>query len=298
MPELPEVEALRRGLVDYLIGRQIQSVEVRKPKLVSGNGTKRIESIEKKEEFENELKGEVFKRIWRRAKNLIFEMESGKIIVVHLKMTGQLVYQDSEALTYGGHPIKETVVGDLPNKHSHVIFKLDKGALYYNDVRMFGYILYYPNEVTFREIHTFDALGLELDDSKFTVDYFWEEMQKCKSVLKAVLLSQKVVVGLGNIYCDETCFEAGIRPDRRASDLDLAEIEALHKAIKRIIPLAIKMGGTSVSDYLLADGTRGNYMYELKVYSRGGKPCLVCAGVLHKMKLAGRTTVYCPTCQT
>jgi len=306
MPELPEVEALRKGLVEYLIGRKIQKVLVNKPKLVSGNGTKRIESQEKKIEFEKELQGEVFKKIWRRAKNLIFEMESGKTVVVHLKMTGQLVYKDdledglsktARPAVVGGHPIGESIRGELPNKHSHVIFELDKGVLYYNDVRMFGYVLYYPNELEFKKSHTFADLGLEPDDPKFTVAYFIEEMKKRKSILKAVLLSQKVVVGLGNIYCDETCFEAGIRPDRRCSTLAAEETEALHKAISRIIPLAIKMGGTSISDYLLADGSRGGYMHELKVYSRGGKPCLTCAEKLEKIQLAGRTTVFCANCQ-
>jgi formamidopyrimidine-DNA glycosylase len=296
MPELPEVESLRRSLVPYVIGKKIESIQVKKPKLVSGNGTKRKESQEKVDEFVTELSGEVFKNADRRAKNLIFEFESGKILLVHLKMTGQLVYKDDDHFTFGGHPIEDSEK-QLPHKHSHVIFKLNEGTLYYNDTRMFGYLLYCPSRAALDAESHFEGLGIEPEDPGFTLEFFKEKMKKKSATLKTLLLNQQVVVGLGNIYCDEVCFEAGILPDRKVDTLTDEELKNLYHTITRIIPTAIEMGGSSVANYLLADGSRGNYAREHKVYLKGGRDCEICGNELQKMKIASRTTVFCTTCQ-
>lgn len=299
MPELPEVESVRSSLEPFLLENTIKSIQVNKPKLVYGNGTIRKECDVKKTEFEQELKGEVFKSIKRRAKNLIFEFESGKILLVHLKMTGQLVYQDGGGgLAYGGHPIKDTTgKDDLPNKHTHVIFELEKGNLYYNDTRMFGYLLYYPDMAVMDEKGHFVGLGYEPTDVGFTLDAFKELMSKRRGVLKQLFLNQKVVVGLGNIYCDEVCFAAGVRPYRRVESLEEFELQRLYEAIVDIIPRAIEAGGSSVANYVLGDGSRGSFVKEHKVYLKGGKPCADCGEELQKVKIAGRTTVYCESCQ-
>jgi formamidopyrimidine-DNA glycosylase len=299
MPELPEVESVRASLEPYLVGNKILNVQVNKPKLVSGNGTKRVASQEKKSEFENELEGEVFKAVKRRAKNLIFEFESGKILLVHLKMTGQMVYRDSaDNVAFGGHPIKNSVgEDDLPNKHTHVVFELEEGDLYYNDTRMFGYLLYYPEfELMDKEGH-FTGLGYEPTEVDFTLENFKEAIKERRGILKNLFLAQKVVVGLGNIYCDEVCFEAGVLPDRRVESLKDDELEALYEAIVRIIPAAIAAGGSSVANYVLGDGSRGTFVEEHKVYMKGGEPCYVCGEELQKEKIAGRTTVFCLNCQ-
>lgn len=296
MPELPEVESLRRSLIPYVVGKKIESIEVKKPKLVSGNGTVRKESKQKVDEFIGELTGQVFKNVERRAKNLIFEFESGKILLVHLKMTGQLVYKDDDHFTFGGHPIEDSE-HKLPHKHSHVIFKLNQGTLYYNDTRMFGYLLYYPSRNALEAENHFEGLGIEPEDSEFTLEFFKKAMKKKSGTLKTLLLNQSVVVGLGNIYCDEACFEAGILPDRKANTLSDQELKNLYDAITRIIPTAIEMGGSSVANYLLADGSRGNYAREHKVYLKGGRECEICGNELQKMKIASRTTVFCTTCQ-
>lgn len=299
MPELPEVESVRESLEPFLVGNKVKKVTVNKPKLVSGSGTKRSENMEKVSEFIDEFTDEVVSSVERRAKNIMIVFESGKVLLVHLKMTGQLVYRDEEDnIAYGGHPIRGSVgKGDLPSKHTHIVFEMERGVLYYNDTRMFGYLLYYPNMKTLLESGHYDALGYEPTAEEFTLEAFKESMKKRKGVLKHLFLNQKVVVGLGNIYCDEVCFEAGVIPYRRIESLDDQELELLYEAIVRIIPAAIKAGGSSVANYVLGDGSRGTFVEEHKVYNRGEKECLVCGEILQKEKIAGRTTVYCLNCQ-
>lgn len=297
MPELPEVESLKRSLLPYLKGQKVVSVQVSRAKLVSGKGTVRESLDFKKVQFEEMLKGEVIKSIDRRAKNLILEFESGKIVLIHLKMTGQLVYKSkNNDFVKGGHPIQESDLV-VPNKHTYVIFELEDGFLYYNDVRMFGYLLYFEDQESLDKENHFEGLGFEPDDEDFSLESFVKLMNKKSSRLKSVFLNQEVVVGLGNIYCDEVCFEAGVKPDRFVKSLSDAELAKLYNAIKKIIPLAIDMGGSSVANYLLGDGSKGNYAHYHKVYLKGGKPCQVCGSILEKQKLNSRTTVFCSVCQ-
>ncbi len=298
MPELPEVESLRQSLLPFVIDQKITHISVTKPKLVSEKGTKRSENQDKVDEFIEELTKETIINISRRAKNLIFETQNNKILLVHLKMTGQLVFQNHqrENQVLGGHPIQESE-NTLPNKHSHVIFTLSNGTLYFNDTRMFGYLLYYPNYTSMIADKHFDKLGLEPLDVEFTLEQFRRRMKTKTGVLKKIFLDQSVVVGLGNIYADEVCFYASVRPSRAAKTLKKSEIEKLYYGIITILPRAVAAGGSSVANYLLADGSKGNYAHQHKVYGRAGKSCLTCSTVLEKIILAGRTTVFCPKCQ-
>lgn len=299
MPELPEVESLRRSLVPKLKGQKILKIQVHKPKIVSGKGTVRTENLSKVQEFVDGLVGETMVDIDRKAKNLIFETGSGKILLIHLKMTGQLVYQSnlSGESVSGGHPI-EFKTGDLPSKHSHIIFTLSDGILYYNDTRMFGYALFYPNLAAVIEEKHFEGLGVDpFDKDRFTEKYFVENFGKLSGTVKKNFLEQNVVVGLGNIYADEVCFDAGIRPDRQSKSLKKSELQKLFASINKIIPLAVSEGGSSVANYLLGDGSKGNYANYHKVYKRSGKNCLVCKNTLDSIKHSGRTTVYCRYCQ-
>lgn len=298
MPELPEVENLRLGLERYIINQKILKIEVSKPKLVSGNGTKRIANPKKVKEFIEGLKNEKFLSVERRAKNLIFKLSHGKIILVHLKMTGQFVYKSKSKKDgiEGGHPI-EISETTLPNKHTHIIFYLDKGTLYYNDTRMFGYVLYYKDAKEFAKENHFKKYGLEPVDKNFTPKYFAENLNNKKSVIKKVLLDQDIVTGVGNIYADESLFEAGILPTRNANTLNKEEVLKLHKAINRIIRKAIKVGGSSVATYRLIDSSRGNYAREHKVYGKDGEECFICKTKLQKTLIGSRTTVYCKKCQ-
>jgi formamidopyrimidine-DNA glycosylase len=298
MPELPEVENLRIGLEKYITNQKILEVEVRKPKLVSGKGNVRKASLKKVQAFERGLGAERILGIERRAKNLIFKLSNGKIILAHLKMSGQFVYQAKKSgkLVSGGHPIQLSET-QLPNKHSHIIFKLEKGTLYYNDTRMFGYLLYYPSLAAFEKENHFAILGLEPFDKKFTPEYLIEELKNKKGKIKAVLMDQKIVTGLGNIYADESLFESKINPTRGASSLKPNEVKLMFKAIIRILKRAILVGGSSVATYMLIDQTRGNYAREHKVYGKEGTNCPRCGKPLKKILVQNRTTIFCPNCQ-
>lgn len=297
MPELPEVENLRRGLEKYILGQKILKVEVNKPKLVSGSGNIRIASKKKVDEFIEGITGEQFIAVERRAKNLIFKLSHGKIILAHLKMTGQFVYRgSSNKKVIGGHPI-EISETTLPNKHTHITFEFKNGALYYNDTRMFGYLLYYPNIEAFEKRNPFKKLGKEPLDKNFSVKYFVESLKNKKSKIKTVLMNQDIVTGVGNIYADESLFESKIDPRRIASDLKPKEVEKLHGTIVSVMKRAIKAGGSSVATYRLIDESRGNYAREHKVYGKGGKNCIDCKKPLQKILINNRTTVFCPRCQ-
>lgn len=312
MPELPEVENLRQGLEKSILGQKVLAVEIRKPKLVSGKGTLRLPSISRKKEFIKGLTGETFIGIERRAKNLVFKLSHGKIMLGHLKMSGQFAYQpksyklkpimggparNAYSIAFaGGHPI-ELSETELPNKHSHIIFTLSKGRLYYNDTRMFGYLLYYPSLEAFEKENHFANYGVEPLSKEFTPVYFFNSLNKKSGKIKAILMDQKIVTGLGNIYADESLFEAKIRPGRQAASLSKSEVKNLHKVIIRILKRATKVGGSSVATYRLLDNTRGNYAREHKVYGKDGENCVRCGKPLKKITIQSRTTIFCPNCQ-
>jgi formamidopyrimidine-DNA glycosylase len=298
MPELPEVESLRRSLLPFLLNQKILKVEVKLPKLVSSKGTKRVDDLGKKIEFEKGLEGKKILKIERKNKNLIFSLEGGGLMMVHLKMTGQLVYQgfDNDKPVIGGHPI-EASEKSLPHKHTYVIFETEKGVLYYNDTRQFGYLLYFDSLDGFEKEEHFKHFGQEPLADDFDLKNFSKDLKIKSGVLKKVLLDGKVVVGVGNIYADEICFASRVLPTRKANSLSQKEIKAMYENTKQILAMAVAQGGSSVANYLLGDGSRGNYANYHKVYGRGGKPCLVCGSVLDKVVIGGRTSVFCKKCQ-
>ncbi len=305
MPELPEVEALRRGLVQKIIGSKILEIKVLNEKIISGKGTTRKSSIEKTEEFLENLKNRKIIEIKRRAKNLIFVLNTKEIILVHLKMTGQLVFvpkNKKEKVSFGGHPIEESETR-LPHKHTYIIFTLDNGKLYYNDVRQFGYVLYYKNENSLEEEKHFGKIGIEPFDKKFTLKYFKEKLENKNTPIKKLLLDQEVVVGCGNIYCDEILWASSVLPTRPTKNLKENELEKIYKNILKILEKAINSGGSSVANYLLADGKRGNYADYHKVYKKQNTKCtfkeksFICNGIIEKINFAGRGTHFCPVHQ-
>jgi formamidopyrimidine-DNA glycosylase len=303
MPELPEVESLRLGLVKHIIGSKILKVEVKNEKLIAGKGTTRKADKNKTKEFVEELKGKKIVEIDRRAKNLIIKLEDknkdkNPIILVHLKMTGQLVFEGKER-TLGGHPIQESE-GKLPHKHTYIIFHLDNGTLYYNDVRQFGYVLYIPHLVSpyqgkGQNIEHFKDLGMEPFSENFTEKYFRDEIKKYNSPIKKVLLDQKIVVGCGNIYCDEVLWHSSVLPSRICKTLTDTEIKNTYKYIKEILENAINAGGSSIANYLLADGSKGNYAHSHKAYKKENTKCTFpkCKGIIEKINFAGRGTHFC-----
>jgi formamidopyrimidine-DNA glycosylase len=299
MPELPEVEALRLGLKTRLVGSKILNIKVKDGmgKLVSSNGTTRQPNPLKILEFENLPIGKTIVELDRRAKNIMIHLDDGSLFLVHLKMTGQLVFvaKDNTKII-GGHPTQEST-RDLPHKHTYVTFELDTGTLYYNDIRQFGYLLYFLDMPTFEKLGHFKKLGAEPLSQDFDYNTFAKKLKAKSGVLKSVLLDQSVVVGCGNIYVDEACFASGILPMRACNDLTRAEIQRLYDNIKRILKMAVEQGGSSIANYLLADGSRGNYADYHNVYGKKGKPCVVCGNALSSKKYAGRSTVWCQFCQ-
>lgn len=285
MPELPEVETIRRGLSDRILGKVIGEVEVRQPRMVRGGG----------EDLEHVLRGRSFESLERRGKLLIFTVDGGgQYLLVHLKMTGQLIYEDAKEMVGGGHPYPAIGEG-LPNKFSHIIIGfVDGSKLFFNDMRQFGYMRVVDDEG--RQAAT-QVFGPEPLTDDFLWKDFYAAVKRRSAPLKAVLLNQSVVAGLGNIYVDEVCFLAGVRPDRRANDLTRSQVRAVFEQIPQVLAEAIAAGGTTFRHFRDDAGGKGNYVKHLRVYGRGGEACTVCGARLHKEKVAGRGTVWCPKCQ-
>ena len=283
MPELPEVETIRRDLDAKLRGARVRQVEVRLAKITSPKGR----------EFAKKLRGARIREVKRRAKLLALVLNKG-IILIHLKMTGQLVLRHHQQIIFGGH----TIVGahELPNKYTHVIFYFTNGdELYFNDLRQFGYLKLMTSAAAQKIL---DEYGLEPLSRDFTLEKFAEILKKRRSgKLKSVLMDQSLFAGIGNIYADESCFLARVRPARRAPSLNRKELRALWLAIKSVLKLSIKHRGTSFNTYVDSQGQAGNFVKYLKVYGRGGEPCKVCGTILKRTVLAGRGSVYCPKCQ-
>lgn len=284
MPELPEVETIVQDLNKKLKNKEIKELKVLDAKALNLPVAK----------FRKWVIGGVVKSVRRRAKMIIIELND-KFIIIHLKMTGQLVFQFNHHLIAGGHPI--TGMGkQLPNQFTRVIFKFINGSrLYFNDVRRFGWIKLVNNE----ELNMISGgMGVEPLSGEFTLEKFKEILaHKQKSAIKQAIMDQKHLVGLGNIYADEVLFASRIKPTRRVNSLEQAEIKKLWQAIPKILKYAIKHRGTSFNDYVDAKGEAGNFVRYLKVYSRGGQPCERCSGVIKKMKLGGRGTHWCDKCQ-
>lgn len=285
MPELPEVETVRLGLRRRIVKKEITGVTVRKAKLVRG----------KKAAFVQTLLGNHFTGIARRGKLLIFTLSTpDTYLLVHLKMTGQLIYQDKTKLIAGGHQWPPVDTG-LPNAYTHIMIEFADGSvLYFNDLRQFGYM----HIVNGEQLKKVEAMfGVEPLSSTFTWEAFRNALARRTTSLKATLLNQAVIAGIGNIYADEIAFHAGVRPDRKVSSLSEGELKAIFKATKHVLTRAMKYGGTTFRDYRDADGGKGNFTQLLKVYGRGGEPCKKCRSPLVREKLAGRGTAYCAHCQ-
>jgi len=292
MPELPEVETVRQDLRAQLLNKKIKSVTVLNPKTVSGSP----------EDFNKILSGNFFIDILRRGKLLIFQLKRpDSYLLTHLKMTGQLIYLSDKSKISGGHSLsshsfEKAVGGELPNKYTRVIITFaDKSHLFFNDLRKFGYM----KLVNQKELDAFilKNYGPEPLGADFVLSDFMAKLKTRRRNIKAVLLDQKIVTGLGNIYVDEVLFASGVRPMRLASSITKIEAGKIYQEIKRILALAIKHRGTTFSNYVDGKGKRGNFSTELKVYGRGQKNCLVCSNIITKTKIAGRGTHYCSHCQ-
>lgn len=287
MPELPEVETVKRGLSRLLPGREIVAVDFDWPKSFP-NAADDVNSF---------LVGAKVVKVDRRAKVLLIELSSKYSLVIHLKMTGQLVFR-GEATEFGaGHP-SASLVGNLPDKSTRVTLSFDDGSrLFFNDQRKFGWMRLMPTaEVA--NLDFFKKVGPE----PLAADFNWRDlrerlMRRKNTNIKAALLDQTVVAGVGNIYADESLWATQIHPLTLVRNLSDRHFELLYESLVAILRLAIAKGGSTDKNYVDAEGRRGSYLSFAKVFRQQGSPCARCGNTIIKIRAAGRGTHLCPHCQ-
>lgn len=273
MPELPEVETIRRQLEKEIKGKKIIDVEIKVPKLVKAPLLT----------FKKAAAGSNIINFRRRAKLIIFDLSNSYSFLIHLKLTGQLITKNKE---------------DKPEKYTHVIFYFsDDTKLFFNDLRKFGYIKLIETKKLDKELEK-EKFGPEPLSKEFTLELFKELLNKKKvSKIKPLLMDQTFIAGVGNLYAAEVCFYAGVRPTRPAGLIKQEETKKLYDGIKKILKEAIKRQGSSVDTYVDIHGKKGGYIPFLKVYGRKGEKCFRCGTKIQMVNLAGRGTYFCPKCQ-
>jgi formamidopyrimidine-DNA glycosylase len=268
---LPEVETVVRDLRPRIVGRRIASVRVGKKSLRNRWSPS----------WAAKIQGRRIEVARRRGKWIVFDLTGDCSLVFHLGMTGRLTV----------HPTEER-----PAPHTHLRFNVEKGEeLRFNDIRRFGSATFYANAKALEKSFQRFRLGPEPFD--LDVRYWRDRLSATKRCIKAVLLDQTVVAGVGNIYADESLFEAKLHPARLASELDDDEANRLRKAVKTVLRRAIEQRGSSIRNYVGGSGLEGRYQDEFRVYGRSGEPCPSCQTSIKRIRLAGRSTHYCPECQ-
>ncbi|MFC4556654.1 DNA-formamidopyrimidine glycosylase [Virgibacillus kekensis] len=273
MPELPEVETIRNTLKRFITDKTIQDITVLWPNII-----KRPDDVEN---FKHVLSGQTIHDIHRKGKFLLFQMDDS-VMVSHLRMEGKYSVEPA------GEPIK---------KHTHVIFRFTDGnELRYNDVRKFGTMHVFNKGEEFSQ-KPLNQLGPDPFDQQFTVDYFYKKLKKTERVVKAALLDQTIVAGLGNIYVDETLFKANVHPLKKACKLTKKEVNAIREQAILTLQEAVEQGGTTIRSYVNSQGEMGMFQQKLYVYGQENKPCRNCGKPIVKMKIGGRGTHVCVSCQ-
>lgn len=292
MPELPEVETIRRGLEKHIVGKRISSIEIRFAKLFSGDPAQVVDQ---------EIVG-----VRRFGKGLVIDFANEQSIVAHVKMTGQFIYVDKNSKV-NLHP-KISIGNDLPHKHTHVIFKLQvlspksqvASTLYYNDIRKFGWIkVVKTSEVA--SLSFFKSLGKELPIKgllgSMTLEEFKNVLRHSTLPIKALIMDQQKIAGVGNIYANDGLFLAKIDPRRKANSLKKKEVKLLYESLIAVLEKGLLHGGASDVNYIQVDGGKGEYQDHFLVYGRVGEKCLVCGGPIERIVVGGRGTFYCHACQ-
>lgn len=289
MPELPEVETVRRGLKELIVGRKVESaVERDSPKSFPNTPA----------DVSEFLVGATVTDVRRRAKVLLIDLSSGYTLVTHLKMTGQLVFRAAGVAFGAGHP-NESLIGELPDRSTRVMLTFaDDSYLFFNDQRKFGWMKLFPS-IEVPNINFMQKVGPEPLEDDFTPDMLWERLQRRKNTtIKAAILDQTVLAGVGNIYADEGLWGARIHPATRVKDVPREKIANLWREIREVMTLAIEKGGSTDKNYVSAEGKRGSYLDFARAFRREGQPCPRHPDVLiEKIKVAGRGTHICPVCQ-
>lgn len=336
MPELPEVETIKRGLNKFILKKKIRKVEIREKKslileLPTGRLTGHVDEkdmgsigeLSKKLSFL--LRNSSVKNLRRFGKALVIDLDNGLSLMIHLRMTGQLVFDlpdsvpgssrpssrgsdpnsrqqapkcpesGNQRLFSGGHPTDD-FVNKMPSKHTRVIFEFENGTLYFNDQRKFGFV----KVLKTAEVEK-DEFIRKLGKEPWAMEpnELYEKLQRHKNApVKAVILDQTIIAGLGNIYADESLFFAGVRPDRKAGAVTEKEAEQILVGARKVMEASIASGGSTMATYVRADGTKGNYLEKFaQVFRREGKACPKCGAKIKKMRVAGRGTHFCEHCQ-
>lgn len=286
MPELPEVETVRRGLNALIIGKTITSQLHDTPKGFPNSPA----------DVEQFLIGAKVTDVRRRAKVLLIDLSSQYTLVIHLKMTGQMVYRGEEDFG-AGHP-NESLIGELPDRSTRVTLAFDDGShLFFNDQRKFGWMKLLPT-LEVPNIDFMKKVGPEPLEADFTPQQFAERFKRrAKTSIKAALLDQTVVAGVGNIYADESLWGAKIHPKRLVNTITDNEFTQLYTELRAVMNTAIEKGGSTDKNYVNAEGKRGSYLDFARAFRREGQPCPRCTTEIIKFKHAGRGTHICPVCQ-
>jgi formamidopyrimidine-DNA glycosylase len=286
MPELPEVETVRIGLSKLIVGKEIAQVTHDWPKSFPNA----------QEDVREFLFGAKILEVKRRAKVLLIELDTKYSLVIHLKMTGQLVYVGSTRFG-AGHP-SDSLIGELPDKSTRVVFEFTDGSrLFFNDQRKFGWAKLLPTaEVP--NIDFMKKVGPEPLGAEFTAAQFRERLKRrANTNIKAALLDQSVIAGVGNIYADESLWGAKIHPSTLVKNIGDNKLNTLFTELKYVLELAIEKGGSSDKNYVNAEGKKGSYLSFARVFRREKLPCPRCGTTIEKSRVAGRGTHTCPKCQ-
>lgn len=298
MPELPEVETVVRGLKKYIVGKTIKGFEFNYPKKLYFDdkpATKIAKPVLKK--YLNQIKGSKVTAASRRGKVIIIFLGKKITLLVHLKLTGQLILANHARLWAGGHP-DSNLIAKMPTKHTHNIFTLSNGQkLYFNDSRKFGWFKFYSHQ-NLDKMAEIENLGIDALSPNFNFQYLKEITKKRpKKKIKELLHDQTLIAGIGNIYSDEALFAARIHPAKPAGQISDEKLKKLVSSIKKVLELSIKHGGSSVKDYVTLGGVGGQMQKYLKIYNKAAGEKCSCGGVIKTMKIGGRTSRYCPACQ-
>lgn len=279
MPELPEVEVVRLFLDSHLVGKTILNLDILTPKSFIGNPKL--------------VKGQKIITTTRLGKQLSLHLQSGLILLFHLKMTGQIIYQGTSL----GHPTPKEDKSLLPNKSTRLVFTFsDKSKLFFNDQRKFGWVklLSQPELIEAQK-----NVGVDLLSPKFTSKYFYHQLQSSSRAIKQILLDQTKFAGIGNIYANDALFLSQIHPQSVSKKISLSQAKTLRQHLIKIIKQSISQGGSTAKDnkYVHPDGNYGQHQFHFQVYQRQREPCLKCHTPIKRLTLGGRGTFYCPQCQ-
>jgi len=281
MPELPEVETIRRQLNEVLLGKKIKEIEVLREKSFGGDFRKMI--------------GWQVESVGRKAKVIeVYFKQQKEMMIVHLKMTGQLVYVDGNKRVVGGHPTVDWVK-ELPSKHTRVIVNfVDGSKLFFNDMRVFGWMRLVDTEKYEKEMR---KTAPDVTEKEFSLEYLTSVLKRSGRAVKLVLMDQDKIGGVGNIYANDALYLTKVRPDRKSNSLSAIETKKLLVAVREVINRGIKYGGASAANYVDTKGLGGTYQDHFLVYRKDGQKCHNCGSKIEKMKIGGRGTYFCSKCQ-